>query len=64
MSDELKDRLVIAMLLLVAFGSGYFWPRSHYEVRERPDGLHLCAVQWNGSAGCSNSLNGWIPMQP
>ena len=60
----MKIKLAVSVIAILCFALGYFWPRGHYEIRERSDGLRICYVQWDGSSGCSAPLDGWIPMRP
>lgn len=57
--------LEITLVAVVAFILGYFCPRDHYELRHKAgDSYRVCAVNWEGMAGCSSPLEGWIPGMP
>jgi hypothetical protein len=64
MSETTKKRIVVAWFLFIGFFMGYYFPRAHYTLQERPGELRFCAVQWNGSKACSAPLDGFVPVLP
>lgn len=67
MNDKTKQTLLCTSFWLAGIAVGYFWPRSHYEVRiKQESGQYVttfCAVQWDGATACS-SPQGWVPLLP